>query len=190
MLKRLLLSLSIFIFVVYLLSLIISEDIYIERTKLINAPADAVFQQIADMDKWKQWNTFSSVNREEKLKVDYTRDDADIIVEMNSKDGKGNNISVRFGEVIENQKVETFFFYVIDKQEVKSISTFYLSDTDPSQTTVRWLYQGNYGPIVGSFLPFRVFLLISKYLLRSQMDKSLDKLNDLLTKEPSPTVDK
>lgn len=181
MFKRLILSLLIFIFAIYLLSLLISEDIHIERSKTISASPQAVFTQLADMEKWKQWNTFSSVDKEEKLKTTYTRDESNAVVEMNAKDSKGNNIRVSFGEVIENKKVETFFFYIIDENEIKSISTFYLSNDNPSETTVRWIYQGNYGPIVGSFLPFRIFLLISEYLLKNQMDKSLDRLNDLLS---------
>jgi uncharacterized protein YndB with AHSA1/START domain len=61
-LKKLLISIGILAAFALVVSLLLPGYYRVERSTLINAPANTVFQQVADFQQWKSWNVWEKGN--------------------------------------------------------------------------------------------------------------------------------
>ena len=175
MLKRLIIALLLSLALLLIAAAMIDTEVKIVvEERLKSNQITNVYNHVADIKRWQKWNTFvsdsKSVTKKEIKNIDGK------ITNVTIDDNQGNIVEIKLTELIEPNKVVAFYKYQLDKTTVENISTFYLSKADEGQIFVRWEYVGDYAPLI-KFFPMRIFLLISNYFIKNEMQDSLENLS-------------
>jgi effector-binding domain-containing protein len=169
----------IFIFVIislYLLgSLFIPGQYKVERSVLINAPADIVFEQMASFKRWEKWNEFSANDPEIKSLFGGQNGKVNSYWLWKSKQsGKGRITTTAF----KDQSLVSYHLTMESPFKSESDGSLII-ETNENQTKVTWLVEGTN--------PFhlKVLNLIMDKKIGPDCVKGLGRLKEISEKESS-----
>ena len=148
------------------------KEYTVERSTEIEAPPEAIFSQIVDLEEWLEWNPWATVDPE--IQIEHGERMVGLGAQYSWKSDVTGNGEMRISQVVAPVKVRyemTFEGF----EDVPSYSTIALSSTDPtSPTTVTWSFEGS----VGDRFFARWLTLFMDNVIGDSYDKGLQNLKE------------
>ena len=144
------------------------KNLNVERSKVINASPEIIFQQVSDFSNMHNWSPWNELDPNMKMtnNTEHTSGmGASYSWEGNEQVGKGTQ---EFTEVVLNEKATSKLIF--DGSNDTNYSTFYLAPADGG-TKVTWDFKGGDSNFIG-----RVFNVLFKGSIEESYDKGLDNL--------------
>ncbi len=180
--RTLALSTGLATFFFILSGMVLPATFRVERTATIQAPADTVFAQIADLRKTESWNPF--IAEDPTTVVTYSEITSGVGAEygwLGDDTGKG---SMRITAVEPGGRVRAHLFF--GNAGSQADADWLLTTDDGEVTTVRWAMWGEETfPVVG---PYQAMFM--DYFLGSRFDLGLERLSDAAVKAEAATKER
>ncbi|HXS37073.1 MAG TPA: SRPBCC family protein [Flavipsychrobacter sp.] len=165
------------VLIVVILGLIEPKDISVERTVMIKAPKDMVFDQMVKFKNWVNWDPWYKADS--TMKIDYMGNDGapgSSYHWMSKKAGEGSieNIAVKDGQL-------DFSMHMIKPWKQNSDGILKAEDAGNGQTKASWGFTSHFSFPWNSML---AFMNMDK-MLDSDFDRGLQYLKDYTEKMPA-----
>jgi len=173
MLKKVVVFLIALIGLFLVLAIFLPSSYNVERSATINAPAEKVFIQVADLNNYLKWNPWSQMDKEAKNTVSSNNQGVGASWSWDGQEvGKG---SLSIEKVEENKSIETKILFTSPRQdEGKGFWTF---EETNGTTKVTWAMEGELGYPIGRYMG-----LMMDGMLGSNFEKGLAKLKTIAEK--------
>ena len=167
MLKKITLFVLALLALLLIIAGLLPAEFRVERSVKINAPAEKVFWQIADLNNYKEWNPWSEVNSEVKFVMGAkTKGEGAIWHWKGRKVGEGQLTILKIDE---NRHIETKVEF-FKPREVVNFGFWTLKQQGDS-TLVAWAFEGKFS------YPFERFMyFFMDDMLGEDFDRGLENL--------------
>ena len=169
---RISLGLLLFIAAVAIIGFFLPKTYHVERTVVINAPAEKIFPEVSDLRSWDDWSPWKE--SDPTIKTTYAEKTSGIGGKMTWKSDKDPGGSLEITEVQPNEMVGYDLYF-----EGYPKTTGYITlEEENNATTVKWVMDGSMGTN-----PFsRYFGLMIDSMVGKDFEKGLNKLKMICTK--------
>jgi ribosome-associated toxin RatA of RatAB toxin-antitoxin module len=173
MLKKILIFIGALIVLLLILAMFLPSSYRVERSTTINAPAEKVYNQVADFSNYMNWNPWTKMDPEAKNTVSENSKGVGAVWSWEGKKvGKG---SLTIEKAVENKSLETKLVFTAPRQdEGKGYWTF--EETD-GKTKVTWAMEGELGYPVGRFMG-----LMMEGMLGDSFEEGLTNIKEIVEK--------
>lgn len=162
--------------IVVILAIVIAmqpENAHIEKSIVINAPADSVFPQVSNYKNFNVWSPWAKMDPEARQSFEGTEASVGSTMTWNGpKTGTG---SMRIEEIEQNRRVKSSMTF--GGYDGKFYSEFILTPEEDG-TLVTWTYDGPNAGLSG-----KAMWVIMGSMLSSQYDQGLKDLKDIVEAE-------
>jgi uncharacterized protein YndB with AHSA1/START domain len=156
------------------------EKAHIEKSIVINAPADSIFPEVSNYRNFSTWSPWTKMDPEVKQSFDETQASVGSTMSWDGpKTGKG---LMKVEEIEENKRVKSSMTF--GGYNGKFYSEFILTPEE-NGTRVTWTYEGHNAGLTG-----KAMWVVIGSMLSSQYDQGLKDLKDLVEHRAATNFDK
>lgn len=173
-LKWLLIALVVIIAGLYAVSFLLPSKVHIERSIVINAPAEKVYAQVKDLKKWPAWSPWNL--RDPEMKVRYEGPESGIGQKSIWESDSQGNGSQLITATTENTAIET----LLDFGDQGTATSFWKFGSDGAGTRVVWGMDTQLDSAVE-----RLFGLVMEGMIGPDYEEGLANLKALVEAAPA-----
>jgi len=150
MIKKILLFVAALLVLLLIIAVLLPADFRVERSTTINAPVEKVFEQVADLNNYKEWNPWSEQDPDANTTLsEQSRGKGSIWTWNGEIIGVGSLEIVKLEEGKSIETKVTFF----EPMESTSFGFWQFENTD-NGTSVSWAFEGSLSYPVERFMGF------------------------------------
>lgn len=140
-LKRVLVWIVVIAFVFIAIAFLLPKNVFVVRSKTIEASPKTVFNQIVDLHQWNKWSTWNRIDPD--MKIEYFNNGVGLNAgyQWESENKQVGNGSLK---IIEVAKYDSIVVNLNFMQKGVARSVFYLKETN-NGTLVKWTLQNDLG---------------------------------------------
>ncbi|GAA0857286.1 SRPBCC family protein [Aliiglaciecola litoralis] len=173
LLKRCLIGLLFIVVTLMIIGLFLPSKYSVERSIVINAPANEIYPQLVDLRKWRQWGVW--FERDLQMSITYTGPDNEVGMKSSWKSDTEGDGEMTITALVPNKQV-TYHLY-FPAFEMGSTGELVLQE-QASSTTVTWRDSGD----VGNNPVNRYFALVMDSMIGPDFQQGLKNLKNLVEK--------
>ena len=158
MLKKILLFVVALLVLLLVIGVLLPSEFKVERSANINVPVEKVFVQVADLNNYVKWNTWSEQDPEAKVTVSVpSRGEGSIWSWEGEIIGKGSLLIVKLED---GKSIETKVVFYEPKQS--EASGFWKFESTEKGVNVSWTLKGNLSYPVERYMGFFIDDILGK----------------------------
>lgn len=163
------------------ITLILPQQYRVDRSIVINAPAEAIFPHLEDLEKWQKWNPWMELDPE--MTIDYGSQSKGVGASYNWASDKAGGGSMTIVSLHRNEEIQ----YKLNFEGMENFPAFSSLTLTPRgrSTKVLWEFHGD----VGDRFFSRWMVLFVESVLGRSFDKGLRNLDRLATAAPAPVAE-
>jgi len=152
-LKNLFIVIAVLAIIIIVVGFFLPKTAHVERSIVINASQDKVFQQVNSFDDYNSWSPWYKLDPE--AKYEYSGPDSGVGAKM-SWESDNAQVGIGSQEIVEStypKLVKTELLFGEDPNP--GYATFELEELGPRETKVTWSFDADFGSnIVGRYFGF------------------------------------
>ncbi|AKE52744.1 SRPBCC family protein [Kangiella geojedonensis] len=152
-LKNLFIVIAVLAIIIIVVGFFLPKHAHVERSIVINASQDKVFQQVNSFDDYNSWSPWYKLDPE--AKYEYSGPDSGVGAKM-SWESDNAQVGIGSQEIVEStypKLVKTELLFGEDPNP--GYATFELEELGPRETKVTWSFDADFGDnIVGRYFGF------------------------------------
>lgn len=171
LLKRSFIGLLFIVVVLMIIGMFLPSHFTVERSVVINAPADKIYPHIVDLKEWRKWGVW--FERDPQMTVDYTGPDSAIGMKSSWQSEQEGSGEMTIINLVENERVTySLFFPDFDMGSTGDV----ILEQNNSSTKVIWRDSGD----VGSNPVNRYFAMAMDSMIGPDFQHGLDNLKTMV----------
>ncbi len=140
-LKNIVIGLFVIIIVLFLISFFLPSKVHVERSSVINATQDAVFNEVNDLKKWKGWTPYHQTGSDVKINFGDTTSGENASYTWTSNSNQSDNGSVKIIESTPNRSITALMNFMGQN----GILCRFRFDSSDGTTQMKWSIEANMG---------------------------------------------
>ena len=181
-LKGLFKVLAVVIVLVLVVSFFLPSEVHVERSTSIDAPAEAIFTQVNELQNWKNWSPWSEMDAEMVMGYSMPSNGAGAYYTWESENDKVGNGKLMIVESIPNESIKTSLDF---DEEGTGQGAWVFTANENGGTDVTWSMDTD----MGNNPMGKIFGLMMDKMVGPMFEKGLMNIKNLTEEMASPAAD-